>query len=354
MVLQSVQHHVVAFTWQTMTVRVFLNADTGLPSAVEWIFPNPYNGFWRTWGDVTTRVYYSFWWLTAGGIHYPLQWDTVRNGLPDRTWTIDQLEMNPSLPADTFSISDADRTAYNNDASVAEKILRSNSDSRPLAQGVEFYPGIVHLPGPWNTSLVRQPDGIVVLEAPISPAYSQRVIAEVGKRFPGVPIKAVISTSDSWPHFSGLREYVAREIPIYILDLNRPILERFVASPRTFFPDTLTKSSRKPGFRIVSAKTIVGDGPNRLEIYPLRGETSERQMMVYFPEHHLFYGSDPFQKLDDNTYFYPQTVWELVHAVEREHLLVEKFFMMHIGLTPWSELHAVIEKAESSTSVRSN
>jgi hypothetical protein len=70
--------------------------------------------------------------------------------------------------------------------------------------------------------------------------------------------------------------------------------------------------------------------------------------MVYFPGHHLLYGSDPFQKLDDASYFHAQTVSEVLHAVDREHLSVEKFFMMHMGITPWSELPSVIEKAESS------
>lgn len=82
-VLQSVPHHVIAFSWRTSPVRVFLNAETGVPTAVEWVSANPYSSFWRTWGDVTTRVYYSFWWLAAEGIHYPLQWDIVKNGMAD-------------------------------------------------------------------------------------------------------------------------------------------------------------------------------------------------------------------------------------------------------------------------------
>ncbi len=64
-------------------------------------------------------------------------------------------------------------------------------------------------------------------------------------------------------------------------------------------PGLRVRAPRKPDFRIVSAKTVIGEGPNRLEIYPLRGETSERQLMVYFPGHQLLYGSDPFQKLDE-------------------------------------------------------
>jgi|HubBroStandDraft_6_1064221.scaffolds.fasta_scaffold00649_16 hypothetical protein len=347
-VMQSVPHHVVRFTWRHLPVKVFLNANTGLPTAVEWVSAYPFDTFWSAWGDVTTRVYYSFWSLAAGGIHYPLQWDEVRNGLPDRTVTIDDLEINPKLAADEFSIPDEMRAAFKTYAEGARQRIESGVDTRPLPEPVELAPGILHFQGPWNVTLVKQSDGIVVLEAPISSLYSMRVTAEAQKRFPGIPIKAVISTSDSWPHFAGVREYVAHGIPIYIVDLNRPILTRFVGAPRTIYPDTLAKSPRTADFHLVAGKTSLGEGANRIEIYPLRGETSERQMMVYFPELHLLYGSDPFQKNEDGSYFYPQTVWELVHAVEREKLTPEKFFMMHIELTPWSELPAAIAKAESA------
>jgi hypothetical protein len=71
-------------------------------------------------------------------------------------------------------------------------------------------------------------------------------------------------------------------------------------------------------------------------------------MMVYFPEHKLLYGSDPFQKMPDGSYFYPQTVWELVHAVEREKLAVSTFFMMHIGPTPWDDLNKTIRDGKAT------
>jgi hypothetical protein len=131
-----------------------------------------------------------------------------------------------------------------------------------------------------------------------------------------------------------VREYVARGIPVYALDLNVAILNRLLAAPRI---DALARNPKKPDFRMVAGKTLLGTGPNRIEIYPLRGETSERQMMVYFPEHKLLYGSDPFQK-NEQGHTFPQTVWELVHAVEREKLSVDTFFMMHIGPTPWGDL----------------
>jgi hypothetical protein len=85
-----------------------------------------------------------------------------------------------------------------------------------------------------------------------------------------------------------------------------------------------------------------------LEIYPIRGETSERQMMVYFPERKLLYGSDPFQPDQNGGYYYPQTVSELTDAVAREHLSVDRFFMMHIGPTPWVHLTNTVEQAARS------
>jgi hypothetical protein len=37
---------------------------------------------------------------------------------------------------------------------------------------------------------------------------------------PGKRVKAVITTSTAYPHFGGLREYVARGIPVYAADVN--------------------------------------------------------------------------------------------------------------------------------------
>jgi hypothetical protein len=114
--------------------------------------------------------------------------------------------------------------------------------------------------------------------------------------------------------------------------------------------DRLSRHPRKPELHLVRGKVTLGTGANRIEIYPIRGETSERQMMVYFPEHHLLYGSGPFQQLPDGTYFYPQTVTELRDAVVREHLSVARFFMMHIGPTRWAELDKTVRAAEKENS----
>ncbi len=341
--LQSVQQNVISFTLDQATVRIYLNAYTHLPTAVDYSGPLARNSYWAYMGDVTMRTLYSFWWLAKDGIHLPMQWNVERNGLAEEKVVIRKLRINQPLDEASLIIPDELQAKFNpNAAPSGPATVPLGNPSQPAE---ELAPGIVLIPSSWNATLIRQGDGIVILEAPISPEYAAKVIAEAKRRFPTQPIKAVVTTSDSWPHIAGVREYVAEGIPIYALDLNRPILERMIAAPHTMQPDELQRSPRQPQFRLVHDKTIVGTGPNRIEIYPLRGETSERQMMVYFPGHHLLYGSDSFQT-HDGKFFFPQEVSELTDAVKREHLQVDRFFMMHIGSTPWSELGKAVAAAE--------
>jgi hypothetical protein len=337
--LQGVPHHEVEFTWQHTPIRVFLNADTHLPTAVEWVTAYPYQMFWSVWGDVTTRAYYSLWWL-QDGFHYPLQEDIFRNGLPDLTKTITKIDFNPTLAADEFAIAPDSRTAF------AARGTKTVDDRTPNFNGAaELVPGVLFIRGSWNTTLVKQDDGIVVLEAPISSGYSAKVLEYIHSKYPGTPIKAVVTTSDAWPHVAGVREYVAQKIPVYVLDRNISLIQRILQAPRSKYPDALARTNTKPQLRPVTAKTVIGTGANRLELYPLHGETTERQIMVYFPEHKLLYGSDSFQKMQDGKFFYPQTMYELKNAVDREHLPVDRYFMMHIPPSPWSEVLKTVQNA---------
>jgi hypothetical protein len=340
-VLQGTPQRVFKFTWRDKPVTLFLNAHSHLPTAVETLSAHPYE-LWSVWGDVRTRVYYSYWTLEAGGMRYPRQWDTERNGLTRRTFTAVNLKLDPPAPAESLSISEDVQKAFKARPSFT---FDTSPLGRPGRPPHDTAPGVYSMPGSWDVTLVRQADGIVIIEAPISSSYSAKVLDEAAKHFPGVPVKAVISTSDAWPHFGGVREYVARGIPVYALDLNRPILERLLAAPRTLNPDALARTPRKPKFQIVSAKTTIGTGANRLELYPIRTETGERMMMVYFPEHRLLYGSDLLQKMPDGSFFMPQYVSEVMGAAEREKLAVERVFAMHMDAMNWTDVGAAVLKA---------
>lgn len=329
--LHGFTHHVVAFTWKGYPVKVYLNGYTALPEMVQWTRPYPYDVFWNVWGDVATRVVYGMWSLEPDGLRYPRQWDIERNGQSASDITITSLTINPSIDAQSLTIPAATRKAFlSQNATIAETPLGT-----PGQPDTEIEPGIVHIPGDWNVNLIRQPDGIVVLEGPISSAYSAKVLAEVKRRFPKLPVKAVVTTSDSWPHIGGMREYVARGIPIYALGLDKPVLERLFTAPHTFLPDDLQKHPRAPRWRLYDKDTALGSGPNRIELIPYRTETGERQTMVYFPHYKLLYTSDLFAPAGGKIWFTPEYLLEVRNAVAREHLDVKNIFGMHYDVTPW-------------------
>jgi hypothetical protein len=335
LVLQGVPQQVVRFTLHEAPVRLFLNRETHLPTAFEYSGPLARAGFSSFLGDVTQRTWFSFWSLEANGLRFPFQWNTENNGLPDRLIHLHDLRVNAPIVEADFAISPELRAEFKR-ASVPDR------DATPLGlpndPPTELAAGVVLIPGSWNTTIIRQDDGLVVLEAPIASGYSLKVIDEAKRRFPGLRIKAVITTSDAWPHLAGIRQYVAQDIPVYALNLNRSILERVIRMPYSSRPDAQHRRPRKPVFQLISGKVVLGTGPNRLELFPLKGETTERQLMVYFPQHRLLYGSDAFQGNPKGGYFTPQAVSELLDAAKREHLEVDTFFMMHLGPTPWAAL----------------
>ncbi|MGH8201013.1 MAG: hypothetical protein ACREVO_11755 [Steroidobacteraceae bacterium] len=338
--LHGYAHHVVAFTWHGYPVRLYLNGYTSLPEVVEWTAPRPYDVFWNVWGDVATRISYGMWSLERDGLRYPRQWTIERNGLPDSDVSITSLTVNPPLvPGELDIPRQARKEVLKHRHTIAEVPL-----GIPGQPATEIDSGVILIPGAWNVSLIRQRDGIVVLEGPISADYSIKVLDEARTRFPGLPIKAVITTSDSWPHIGGLREYVARGVPIYALNLDQPVLTRLFDASHTFIPDDLQRHPRAPTWHRVATRTSLGDGANRLELIPYHTETGERQMMVYLPHYKLLYTSDLFAPDQNDTWFTPEYLLELRHAVAREHLGVDAMFGMHYGVTSFKTAMVALDR----------
>ncbi len=336
-------HHVVAFTYGDARVRLILNVPSLLPRAIDITHARPYDTYWSPWGDVTQRVSLGVWTLEPEGIAFPRLWEYSTGGQTDGTVTITRVRLNVPAGATDFDVPDDVRSRLiANRRRIADAPL--GSAQRPAA---ELAPGVVHVPGSWDIVEIKQDDGVVILDGPLASDYSAKVIDDATKRFSGAKVKAVISTSDSWPHIGGMREYVARGIPIYALDLNVPILTRLFAAKYETYPDTLAKSPKRPDLHVVSGKTVLGTGANRLEIYPYRTATGERQMMVYLPSSQLLYTSDLFTIRGPNV-FLPQQVAEAVDAANREHLVVKSAFGMHYDALPWP---AIVAAASAPTRV---
>jgi hypothetical protein len=345
-VFRFVTHHVVSFHVGRSPVRLFFESETGVLRMSEVVRAYPYSVFWNAWGDVTERVRYADWSRESTGIWYPHQIDTERNGRQEETVSYGLVRVNATPDSQVFDPPPHKTCGFG----------CLPADSVPLgvggAGGVgpdspgrgprEIAPGIVQIVGAWNSTLVRQRDGIVIIEAPISAGYSRQVIAEAARRFPAAPIKAVISTTDFWWHVAGLREYIARGIPIYVLDRNVRVVTSRAAAPHTLWPDSLSRAPRPPIVRPVSRRMVLGSGENAIELIPFHEEQLDRMLMVYLPGQHLVYTAEGVQLYPTGLVF-PQTAMEVVDAVKREGLMPERFIGMHVAATPWTRLLTALD-----------
>jgi hypothetical protein len=335
--VQDTLNNIVSFTWKGVPVNVYLNQNTDLLTMTDVVKARPNEQFWGIWGDFSEKNYYSYWNLEKGGLRYPQQVDTFYNDQPLRTDTILSIDFNTGAPKDSFSIPDKIKADF---AASSRKSFLDMPLGRPDRPPVDIAPGFTVIRGSWNATLVKQDDGIVVIEAPTSSNYSVQVINEVRKRYPNEKIKAVVSTSDSFPHFGGLRQYVAERIPIYILDVNKPIIDRLIASNYKTYPDDLENAPerKKTKLNIVSKKTVIGTGVNQLVLYPIRTETGERMIMIYAPQLKVLYGADLIQPLPTGGFFMPQYIAELKQAADRERLEVERVFAIHAPPLEWKKV----------------
>jgi hypothetical protein len=87
-----------------------------------------------------------------------------------------------------------------------------------------------------------------------------------------------------------------------------------------------------------------------MELYPIRSETGERMIMVFFPEYKLLYGSDLVQQQGDGSFFMPEYLAELMDATRRENLTIDRVFAMHTGVIPWLDIEAAVAKAKATSS----
>src|SRR5262249_6164348 len=236
--LHGYQHHVVSFHFDETAVRIFLGPTNDYPAVVELRRPRPYHTFWSPWGDITTRITWDLWVFQANGVHYPQQWTYQSNGLPEQTIFLQDIAFNSEIPAGTFDVPDEIKSAAEKRRRTIEEIPFGLPDS----PAKEVMAGVWQGPGAGDIEEIRGADGIVIIDGPLSNSYSAHAIEDAEKRFAPLKVKAVITTSDSWPHIGGLREYFARGIEVYALDLNRPILERLAAAPYESHPDTLART----------------------------------------------------------------------------------------------------------------
>jgi hypothetical protein len=298
------------------------------------------------WGPRAKRFVFSGWSLDASGVHFPLKRLVVMHGRVEGQESLFNLKINPELPASTFTIPDAFKKSF--DAlfhASAEDLAKGNhgdGDHLDVRPGVVMLPG---KPGAYNSLIVKQDKGIVVIESPYSDANSEYVINYAHKIFPGTPITGIVSTNQLQFHLAGLPAYAKEHIPIYVVDANVDLVRRFLTAQ----DDEAAIHDREVKLRTVWDRTEIGIGLNRMVLIPFRGTTSARMMAVYFPEHKLLYCSDMYLPQSWGRASWTEHLSEIRDLIDREHIDVQQVLGVSMIPHDWKELSALIPAAPTDS-----
>jgi hypothetical protein len=278
---------------------------------------------------------WSAWALEQGGVWYPRQRSVSLNGAVFRQYVVSSLDLAASATPDSVAILDSVRAAFASVAvsqrSLGERVTLPTLTPSPIAPNAVLYQG------GYQSAAVKQPDGVVIIEAPESAAKSKAVLADVATRWPGTRVKAVVTTSPMWMHIGGLREYAACGIPIYALDVNVSIVRSLLSAPHVQAPDSLSRVRVPPVVRSISRVMTIGQGRDRVELPPARGQQSSSMLLVYLPEQRLLYASDVVVPDAFEPVFAAGYWAELGRVVRREGLAVERVFAEHLLARPWGD-----------------
>jgi len=350
-ILHDSPQQAVSFTIDGFRTKILLDARTKLITATQSLL-----GFSHAtaddiaenaMGDVRERTEFMVWQL-VDGLRYPKQWDTYQNDVYLQTLLVDAVPIvnparDPHVSLDPETAQQASRLAATdvNQIPLGNVIFHAPDPHRGIE---EIAPGIVQIPGSWYTTLVKQDDGIVIIDAPISSGYSAEVIQEAERRYPHVPIKAVITSTAFFWHIAGIREYVAHHIPIYVRDANESTVRRILGAPHTLVPDELAQHPVSPILRVVSERTKIGRGKNAVFVMPI-AEATEPMLMTYIPDARMLHTGELIQPLGPKgALLYPESLLEIRDAVLQEKLQVDRLIGMHMSPISWKDLELALAK----------
>jgi hypothetical protein len=327
-VIQGIAQHVVSM--HQGALRVYLDAVTHLPTLVDVFVDEPDDQEWTLWGDVHRRTWYGNWSLEPGGVRYPRTWTTERDGRLFEKVTIFRIDMNPVAPADSFAISDSVRAQY----VERPTLVLGNGRGKPI----DLADGVTYVQGRWGAMIVHQPSGVVVIESPYSSEYSALVLDEVARRYPGEPVRGLVVGDFKWAHIGGIREYVARKVPVYANARNERILRGVTAARYVTHPDALSRNPQPIVLHPVADILQIGEGPNRIQLIPIDvpgADEGRKTLVAYLPGRRIMWSADLYSPHAEPN-FAMQGASELAALIAQHGLVVDTLAGSLFRPTPWT------------------
>jgi glyoxylase-like metal-dependent hydrolase (beta-lactamase superfamily II) len=302
------------------TATLYFDRTSGYLTVVETIADDAILGDRRT-ATIYTR------WTSYGPVKLPRQLDVLANGRPIQHVNFISQVVNRAVADSMFAIPD----------SIAQRARQlPGAPPRITVQLAELGPGIWRAEGGTHFSLVvEQGNGLVVVEAPQSAARMRAVFDTLRSRFPGKPVRLAVNTHHHWDHAGGLRETLARGIPILTHARNVANLRTIGSAPKTVAPDGLSRGRAVPRIDALTDSVSVGSGAARVVLYALTTAHAEGMIAAYVPAIRALFVSDV---LSPGATLPPLGSGEIVEFARRRGITIERVVGGHGGIAPWADV----------------
>jgi glyoxylase-like metal-dependent hydrolase (beta-lactamase superfamily II) len=270
------REYVIAFTTADADpVTLYIDAGTHLVSAREEM------GQGSLGDEVNTYVFTDY--RRENGLMVPYAMEVRWNGLLASRRTLTEFALAAALP-DTL-------------LAPPEGYVRAEAPPPPavvkVAEGVFF---LENLAGGYRMLVVDTPDGVLVVDAPVSRAMTESALAMAEQALPGRPVRYAVITHHHSDHIAGIPALAARGVTLLAAEGSAEYLRRMSTVPRTFGAIAGTPAPLAPDsiyIENVQGTRRFGSGASEVHVLNV-GPTSHAAAMlvVYLPQQRLLFQGD--------------------------------------------------------------
>jgi glyoxylase-like metal-dependent hydrolase (beta-lactamase superfamily II) len=348
----GVAHPAVIYRAGNQTFTVMFDRVTGLPTRIRTL------DYDNIWGDVPYDLVLTDWQPVAGlrvatirtyelGGH-PIAEVKLTHGRVNLPVAAERLAMPGALQAKAprpatgpvpyqwvirrqsiGAYLDSDVPGYDTHAAPALRLV-------PLARGVQHVVGGTH-----HSLLVEMHDHLIVFDAPIDDAHSNRVLAAARAKFPGKPVQYLVLTHHHMDHAGGLRAYAAQGATIVVGKGNGEHFRRVLAAPFTRNPDLAARDLTGTRVVEVSGKHVLTDGRRQVHVYLIDNPHAAGLLIGYVADARLAFVTDLWSPGTPLPEKLPRPPAALVSGVKRAGIWPRKIAGGHGSVADYPPLAAL-------------
>ncbi|HYE55013.1 MAG TPA: hypothetical protein VD996_09230 [Chitinophagaceae bacterium] len=280
----------------------------------------------------------------AGDILFPLEAELlVHNpvyGTVSNTYTFTDLRTEFAIDPSMLAIPEG--------YAKQDYSYRKKFEVRELAKDIYLLENITSSNYQWsyNVLFAVMDEFVLVAEAPMNSAMTERVLAKIKEVAPGKPVKYLVQSHHHDDHLGGIRGYIAEGATIISTPGNAGLIQKIAKVEYHAFPDRLAKHPKPAVIETLQQKKrVIKDQRHEVVIMDVGPNPHANEMIiVYFPNEKLIYQCDLINKGE-----YPLGApgIDFLKKIKSMGLQVDRIASLHGQTVEKEEIAAMMSKAVS-------